>query len=74
MITDLSPSSWLNELIKLVSVTEAVLADLIWNAELLSLGMGNDTVERQSAILWSQAVAIERYIRDLPIAPNKQVA
>ena len=38
---------------KLVSAPEAVLVDLIWNAELLSLGMNNDAVERQSANLRS---------------------
>jgi hypothetical protein len=36
---------------KLVSAPEEVLINLIWNTELLSLGMNNDAVERQSAIL-----------------------
>ena len=43
---------------KLVSAPEAVLVDLIWKAELLSLGMNSDTVERQSA----KAVAIAQHI------------
>ncbi len=38
---------------KLVSVPEAVLVNLIRNAELLSLGMHNDAVERQTATLRS---------------------
>jgi hypothetical protein len=38
---------------KLVSVPEAVLVDLILNAELLSRGMNNNAVERKSAILRS---------------------
>jgi hypothetical protein len=33
------------------SAPKAVFVDLIWKAELLSPGMSNDTVERQSAIL-----------------------
>ena len=38
---------------KLVSVPEGVLVDLIWNAELLAIGTNNDAVERQAAILKS---------------------
>ncbi len=38
---------------KLVTVPEATLRDLIWNAELLSARMANDAVERQTAILRS---------------------
>ena len=38
---------------KLVTVPEATLRDLIWNAELLSANMENDAVERQAAVLRS---------------------
>ncbi len=38
---------------KLVSVPEDVLRDLIWNAELLAIGMRNDAVEKQTATLRS---------------------
>ena len=36
---------------KLVTVPEAVLRDLIWNAELLAAGGRNDAVEQQTAVL-----------------------
>ncbi|NKC16685.1 MAG: hypothetical protein GKR94_32175 [Gammaproteobacteria bacterium] len=36
---------------KRVPVAASVLVDLIWNAELLSVGMANDAVEWQTAIL-----------------------
>jgi hypothetical protein len=38
---------------KLVSVPEAVLRDLIWNAELMAIGMHHDYVEKQAATLRS---------------------
>ena len=38
---------------KLVSVPEAVLRDLIWNAELMAIGMRHDAVEKQTATLRS---------------------
>jgi len=38
---------------KLISVPQAVLRDLIWNAELITAGMNNDAVDRQTAILRS---------------------
>ena len=37
----------------LVSVPEAVLRDLIWNAELMAIGMRHDAVEEQTATLRS---------------------
>lgn len=50
---------------RLVSVPESVLVDLIWNAELLSAGMSNDAVERQTTILRS-------YIREEAFYPHSR--
>lgn len=56
---------------KLVSVPESVLRDLIWNAELLSLGMRNDAVEEQTATLRSYMSEEAFYPNGMPDVESK---
>ena len=53
---------------KLVSVPTDTLVCLIWNAELLAIGMNNDTIDKQIEILKGYLTEDDLY----PLAKKKQ--
>jgi hypothetical protein len=57
---------------KLVSAPESILRDLIWNAELMAIGMRHDAVEKQSATLRSYISEEAFWPNGMPDAESKE--